>query len=355
MSKKSRRKYSLIGFLVLLILVASYWGFNYLKGNDLFNKQNTFHVVYERIDGLNVSSPVTINGYKVGQVTEIQMLHHKNANLLVSFDLSNEYPIPQNSIARIYSMDLMGTKGIEIELAASELLHIENDTLIGQMEQSLRDQVNMQMLPLKNQAEELMQEIESAIAVIKYIFNEETQRNLHNSFESIKQTVSYLESSSQNLDSLMSDQKTRIARILEYSERITENLDKNSDEITNTIENLSQFSDSLAVINLVQTIDNANKIVGEFAQISEKINKGEGSLGMLINNDSLYLELERASVNLDRLIYDIRMNPEHYVNVKLIDFGKDVRVVDESMLNNREKRLLEKKRARLKEQDENPR
>ncbi|MEA1873296.1 MAG: MlaD family protein [Bacteroidota bacterium] len=355
MSKKSRGKYSLIGFLVILVLVASYWGFNYLKGNDLFNKQNTFHVVYESINGLNVSSPVTINGYKVGQVTEIHMLHQQNANLLISFDLSNEYPIPQNSIARIYSTDLMGTKGIKIELADSELLHIENDTLIGKMEQSLRDQVSIQMLPLKNQAEELMSEIESAIAVIQNIFNEKTQRNLQNSFESIKQTVSYLESSSQNLDSLMSDQKTRIARILEYSERITKNLDKNSDAITNTIKNLSQFSDSLAVINLVQTIDNANKIVGEFAQISEKINKGEGSLGMLINNDSLYLELERASVNLDRLIYDIRMNPEHYVNVKLINFGKEVRVVDESMLNEREKRQLKKKRERLKEQDDNPR
>ncbi len=354
MNKKTRRKYSLIGFLVVLVIASSYWGFNYLKGKDLFNKQLTYHIIYERIDGLNVSSPVTINGFKVGQVTNIQMLRERNAQLLVTIDLEGEYVLPQGSIAQIYSMDLMGTKGIEILLGDTNVMHVENDTLIAQMEQSLKDQVSMQMLPIKNQAEELMKEMESAIAVISYIFNEETQRNLQRSFESIKKTVNYLESSSQNLDSLMTDQKSRIARILEYSENITSNLSNNSEQITNAIQNISSFSDSLSAINLVQTVDKANKVLDEFAQISTKINEGEGSLGLLINNDSLYRELERASVNLDRLVWDLRMNPERYLKVRVFDFGKDVQVVDESMLNKREKKQLEKKRQRLIEQNENP-
>lgn len=354
MNKKTRRKYSFIGFLVVLVIASSYWGFNYLKGKDLFNKQLTYHIIYERIDGLNVSSPVTINGFKVGQVTDIQMLRERNAQLLVTIDLEGEYILPQGSVAQIYSMDLMGTKGIEILLGDTNVMHVENDTLIAQMEQSLRDQVSMQMLPIKNQAEELMKEMESAIAVISYIFNEETQRNLQRSFESIKKTVNYLETSSQNLDSLMTDQKSRIARILEYSENITSNLSNNSEQITNAIQNISSFSDSLSAINLVQTVDKANKVLDEFAQISTKINEGEGSLGLLINNDSLYRELERASVNLDRLVWDLRMNPERYLKIRVFDFGKDVQVVDESMLNKREKKQLEKKRQRLIEQNENP-
>jgi phospholipid/cholesterol/gamma-HCH transport system substrate-binding protein len=350
MSQKS--KYTLIGILVVLILAAAYWGFNFLKANDIFNKQNNYFIVYERIDGLNVSSPVTINGYKVGQVTDIQLTQNKKIELLITITTSSEYQIPVSSVARIYSMDLMGTKGIEIEFSESNQFHADNDTLIGTMEQSLKDQVNMQMLPIKNQAEELMKEMESAIAVVKYIFNEETRQNLHNSFASIKKTVEYLENSSQNLDSIMSGQKTRIARILEYSERITHNLSDNSEAITNLIQNLSDVSDSLAKADIVQTINDANKAVAKISEITDKINRGEGSLGLLINNDSLYNELQSASVNLDRLLYDMRLNPQRYVNVKLINFGRDIQVVDESMLNDRDRKKLEKKRQRIEEQNQ---
>lgn len=352
--KAGNRKYTFIGILVVIILAGSYWGFNYLKGNDLFNQQNTYHIVYERIDGLNISSPVTINGFKVGQVTDIQMLQDQNAKLLVSISLDGEYVLPDSSVARIYSMDLMGTKGISIEMGSSLNTHKENDTLIAAMEQSLRDQVNMQMLPIKNQAEELMKEMESAIAVVKFIFNEETRRNLQKSFASIKRTVDYLESSSMSLDSLMTDQKTRIARILEYTERITFNISESNEEITNAIENFSAFSDTLLAIDIAKTVNQANQVMTDISMITDKINSGEGSLGMLINNDSLYLELERASVNLDRLVWDIRMNPNRYVNIKLIDFGKDVNVVDESTLSKRDKKKLDKKRERLREQNENP-
>jgi phospholipid/cholesterol/gamma-HCH transport system substrate-binding protein len=241
----------------------------------------------------------------------------------------------------------MGTKGIEIILNNNNRLLEENDTLQGSIEQSLKDQVSMQMLPIKTQAEDLMKEMESAIAIVAYIFNEETKTNLQHSFASIKRAVSYLESSTQSLDSLMIQEKTRIARILQYTENITANINNNGDAITNALTNISEFSDTLKTIDIANTVNEANKIITDIGLITDKINNGEGSLGLLINDDSLYNELEKASINLDKLIWDMRANPERYINIKLIDFGRDIHVIDESLLKKRDKKILEKKRKSL--------
>jgi phospholipid/cholesterol/gamma-HCH transport system substrate-binding protein len=346
---KQNRKYIITGVLVVVILGASYWGFNFLKGNDLFNKQHTYHVVYDQIEGLNVSSPVTMNGFEIGQVSDIKMLTDRDSKLLVTITTEENYVVPDSSIARIYSKDLMGTKAVGIELSGKSSMHADGDTLLGATEESLKEQVSMQMLPIKNQAEDLMDEMKTAIEVVGYIFNEETQNNLKKSFASIKRTVSYLETSTQNLDSLMTQEKSRIATILNNVENITKNLNNNSEAITNTITNMSDISDSLKAANLAQTLSDVDKALNDLAVITEKINNGEGSFGQLVNNDTLYNELERASKNLDRLVWDIRANPERYVNVKLFDLRRDVQVVDESMLNKRDKKRLERKRERMNE------
>lgn len=346
---KQGRKYVTTGILVVLILAASYWGFNFLKNNDLFNKQYTYHVVYDHIGGLNVSSPVTMNGFEVGQVSDIQMPMETNNKLLVTISTEEDYPIPDSSVARIYSSDLMGTKAIGIELSGKSVMHEDGDTLTGTTEESLKEQVSMQMLPIKNQAEDLMKEMQTAIEVVGYIFNEETQNNLKTSFASIKHTVSYLETSTQNLDSLMTQEKNRIAAILVYVEKITRNLNNNSEAITNTINNMSDISDSLKAAKLTKTLNDVDKAMNDLAKITYKINNGEGSFGQLVNNDTLYNDLQRTSKNLDRLVWDIRANPERYINVKLFDLGRDVQVVDESMLNKRDKKRLERKRERMDE------
>ncbi|MFO7878704.1 MAG: MlaD family protein [Bacteroidota bacterium] len=347
MAKNLSRKYTLTGILVVLILGFSYWGFNFLKGNDLFDEQDTFHVVYQQVEGLNVSSPVTMNGYEIGKVSNIGFMPNTRGKLIVSLTIDNDFQIPDSSIARIYSKDLMGTKAIAIERSGKQAQHASGDTLIGKTEESLRDQVSMQMLPIKNQAEELMKEMQTAIEVVGYIFNEETQNNLKNSFASIKRTVGYLETSTQNLDSLMTREKSRIALILANIDRITANLNENGEQISNTINNLSEISDSLKAVNMKQTMADVNHSMQNLAEITDKINNGEGSLGLLINNDSLYNELQRASYNLDRLVWDMRANPDRYIKLRLFDLRRDVQVIDESMLNKRDKKRLEKKRERM--------
>jgi len=345
-----RRKYILFGFMAVFILAFSYWGFNYLKGADLFKKRNTFYAYYNRIDGLGVGSPVMINGYKIGQVTKIDLLIEKGGILLVTLETMSDIQIPDSSVAEIFSTDLMGTKGIQFNLSDKTTYYNSGDTVIGTIEQSLKEQVSMQMLPLKSQAEDLMKEIENAITIITYIFNENTRQNLEKSFESIKTTLSYLESSSITLDTLLSSESSRLSRIFMHVEKITANLKDNNDKITNILTNLSQFSDTLVALNLGQTIYNANKAISDIAYITDKINRGEGTLGMLVNNDTLYYNLEKASDDLDKLIVDLQRNPGKYVNFSLLHFGRSVSVINEEDLSKRDQKYLDKQREKSRKE-----
>ncbi|MCK9255433.1 MAG: MCE family protein [Bacteroidales bacterium] len=339
---KKKWKYILYSFIAIVILAVAYWGFNFLKGISLFNSVNSYYVYYDRIEGLNESSHVTVNGYKVGQVGEIKLLPQDNYKLLVRIDIDKNLAIPDSSIARIYSMDLMGTKGIELKFGNQTSYIKPNDFLIGEVEQSLKDEVSMQMLPVKQQAENLMEELTHAIAIITYIFNENTRANLEKSFESIKNTLTYIESSAISMDGLLKEESSKIAKTIYNLEFITTTLKNNSANLENIFKNLSSFSDTLVAIDLSKTIAQANAAVENFNQILDKANRGEGSLGKLLNDDNFAKQIEDAANNLKSLLFDIQYNPKKYVNFSLMNIGRTVNVADPSELSKRDKKVLEK-------------
>jgi phospholipid/cholesterol/gamma-HCH transport system substrate-binding protein len=350
--QKSKKKYILYGFFAVVILFIAYWGFNFLMGTSLFNKTNLYYVYYDRIEGLNESSPVMVNGYKIGQVSKITFLPDQDCKLLVTLEITDEFLLPDSTIARISSMDLMGSKGVELIFGKSGKYHEPNDTLIGETEQSLKDQVSVQMLPIKNQAEDLMKEIEKAIAVITYIFNEETRDNLEKSFASIKTTMSYIENSAFSLDTMLVKESGKISRILSNIEFISLSLRNNHEQISNIINNLSIFSDTLVALDVSKTIMEANEALVDFNSIMEKVNAGEGTIGQLLNDDKLAVQLEEAAKNLDKLLKDLRLNPKKYVNFSLMNIGRTVNVTDESELSDRDKKALERKRRKQEKQSE---
>jgi phospholipid/cholesterol/gamma-HCH transport system substrate-binding protein len=340
MNKK--KKYIFYSFVAIAILAVTYWGFNFLKGVSLFNKVNSYYIYYDRIEGLNESSYVTVNGYKVGQVGEIKLLPAENYKLLVRIDITNEFAIPDSTIARIYSMDLMGTKGIELEFGNKTTYIAPEGFLIGQVEQSLKDQVSMQMLPVKQQAEQLMAELTHAITVITYIFNEDTRANLEKSFASIKNTLVYIESSAISVDGMLKEESTKIARTLSNLEFITAMLKDNSENLENIFKNLSSFSDTLVAIDISKTMAQANDAIQNFNQILDRANRGEGSLGKLLADDNFATQIEDAATNLKSLLFDIQYNPKKYVNFSLMNIGRTVNVADPSELSKRDKRVLER-------------
>lgn len=319
MSFKIKREVK-VGVLVVTSLAFFYWGFNFLKGRNYLSSSRVFYAVYDQVNGLVDANWVMINGVKVGEVVNIEFMDRKG-RVLVKLSVDNKIKIPRNSIAMIYNSDVLGSKAIEIKLGDGSVMAEDGDTLSSDIQASITEEVSYQMLPLKRKAESLMASLDSALAVIQYVFNEGTRENLKRSFESIKFTIQNLEHTTYNIDTLIETQRYKLSVIIGNVESITTNFKNNNAKLTNIINNFSGISDSLARANIVKTFDKANTVMSSFADISTKINKGEGSLGLLINNDSLYNELNSTSKELDLLIRDLRLNPQRYVHLSI--FGKN--------------------------------
>ncbi len=298
--------------IVISGLAALIWGFNFLKGRNLFSRQRTFHAIYRQVDGLQNGNPVMINGYKVGQVGEIHFL--VDGRLMVNIVVDADVKIPKNSVARIGSSDLLGSKNLQVVLKNQIQLAQDGDTLQAENQASMADEVNSQIKPIKEKAENLLATTDSILTTIQYVFNKTTRDNISSSFASIERTLRSLEHSSYALDTLMYTQQSRLKNIFGNVESISFNLKNNNEKIGKIFSNISSVSDSLVKSNFTATIRNANSVLEKSALVMDKINKGKGSMGLLINNDSLYNNLSAASADLDKLIIDIKANPKKYVH-----------------------------------------
>ena len=306
-----------VGLVAIATIAIFIWGFNYLKGLDIFKTYKTFYAIYPRVNGLMEANPVSIHGLNVGQVSRISFTPDMSGNIIVEFMVTTDLPLPKNSIANIYSSDLMGSKAIEIVIGDASTYLDDGDTLISEVEATLKDAVNQQIAPLKNKAEELIGSIDSAVVAIRGVFNRRTRENLRNSIESIRITLKNLESATYNIDTLVSSQKSRLAAILDNVESITGNLRENNENITNIINNFSTISDSLAKAQIPKTFDNINSTISDLAEVVEKVNTGQGTIGLLLNDDKLYNNLQKASNNLNALLEDLQQNPKKYVRFSL--------------------------------------
>lgn len=313
---KSKSFWIGVSFIVALFLL--YWGINFLKGKNVFSKKTILYAEYNNIAGLSVANPVIIRGYKVGQVDKIEFKENNPEIIVVRFVITKEVNIPKSSIARITSYDLLGSKAIEIIPGNSPQLASSGDYLTGEIAMDLKQEVSMQILPLKYKAEELLSSFDSVLTALRLIFNEQSQQNIRSSLESIRKTLASIEHSSYTLDTLLTSEKNRLKMIFYNVESITQNLKNNNEQITQIFKNLHQITDSLARIKFVETISHANQAIFQFNEIAFKINSGNGSLALLLNNDSLYRNLQKSSQELELLIQDLRLNPHRYVHFSLI-------------------------------------
>ncbi|MCK5856501.1 MAG: MCE family protein [Bacteroidales bacterium] len=311
------KKEFVIGFVAILTLLLVYWGFNFLKGEDIFSKDRKFVIVYNKISGLNVSNPVVINGFKIGRVSKLSFQENDpNAHIIVEIQIKSDIAIPKNSIARINS-DFLGVNTIDISLGDGVVMSESGDTLAGIIATSLQEEFSQQLLPFKVKAEKMMASMDSVLEGFRYIFNRETQDNLGNAIKSIYVTFDNLEAASKEMSLMMAEERTRLREVMDNAKEITDNLAKNSKEIDNILNNFSSISDSLAKVDFAKTMRSVDGALVSFTTITDKINRGEGTLGQLVHNDTLYYELESASRELNELLEDMKLHPNRYVKVSV--------------------------------------
>lgn len=310
-----------IGVLVTTGLIFLVFGVNYLKGFNPFRPSNTFYAVYERIDGLAISNPILVNGFKVGQVKMVEFSASGDGTLLVAFDIEqSNLKVPDDTRARIFSSDLFGTKAIDLIAGESSRLAEPGDTLLSDLEVGIAEAVRIELLPLKNKTDQLIDGVDDILENLKAVFQADATLGLPTAFESIQRTVESLEKTSVQLDAMVAENRSALGGIMNNVEGITANIKNHNVELANVMTNFSQISDSLAAVNFAATIQHADDALSHFAAITEKINNGEGTLGQLVNSDSLYNGLATTNQELQYLINDLYLNPWRYVRVSV--FGK---------------------------------
>ena len=304
-----------IGFFAIISIVALVFGVNYLKGINILNDNRDYYAVYKNIGGLQVGSPVLVNGYNVGMVSDIDLLLEKNQNLLVTISLDKVFEMPINTVCKIVNQDLMGTKGVALVIGDSEDFLNIGDTLVSGVEGSLQDEVNAQILPLKNKAEELIGSMDSVMMIVTAVLNKDTRENLRNSLQSLDKTFELMSLTMIKVDSMVDLNDERIAKVISNLASITSNLESSNGEIKTILTNFSSISDSLAKSEIATTLKN-------FSEITTKISNGEGSIGLLLKDDKIYTNFEKSTRELAALLEDIKKHPSRYVNFSIIGGGK---------------------------------
>lgn len=317
-------KYTRLGILIVLSVLILIWGLSYLKGNDIFSKSSDYHVIYERIDGLSESNEVTLSGYKIGSVKDIHFMPDNSGRLIITFMVNSDIKIPESSVAQVVTSDLMGTRAIKLILSDQNEFYQSGDTIPGAVESDLKEQVSMQVLPIKNKAEQLLGTLDSAITVLTVIFNEDARDNLSESFANINRTINNLESTTSNLNEIIASKKGNVGNIITNLDSITTTFNQNTAEFEKTIQNLAQFSDTLAQIKVTPVLDNILLASSKLNTVLENLENKESTAGLLLNDDELYYSITTLSNDLSVLINDIRVNPERYLQFSAIDLGKDV-------------------------------
>lgn len=309
------------GLITILTLAAFIWGYNFLKGRDIFGTQRTFYAKYDNVAGLMTANSITINGLQVGQVNAIYFNPGNSEEVIVELLISNDVAIPSNSVARLFSSDLLGTRGIQIIAGDSPTLAQSGDTLTSKIQQNLKDELNDMVEPIMQKTESLITTFDTVLFAVNDIFNRETRENLITSIESLRNIIVNLEGITHSVDTMVEGQKNRLAAIIANAESISNNLKNNNANLTRIITNTAQISDTLAQSEVGSTMRQLKQSVARLDKMARKVEEGQGTLGQLINNDTMYNELENSSRELKELLQDIKLNPGRYVHFSV--FGKN--------------------------------
>lgn len=318
---KIKREHSIAGLAVAGILLLVF-GLNYLKGLDLLTRRNVYHVVYSDVSGITAATPVYYHGLKVGQVVGTELLDDGSGNVRITFQLNERrLRLTEDAVAELYSADLF-SRALRIVNGTSPALIESGATLRGSSQASLTDAVGAQIDPLKAKAEAMLANVDSLLGSLQQLMNPRTVGDIDSSFRSVRDALESISRTARRLDAIVALESGTFSSTLRNMERLSAILAENADELDRTFNNIDTLTTELARGRLKQMLDELAVTSAQLRKVTEGISRGEGTLGKLATNDSLYVNLNNASAELDLLLEDLRVNPNRYFSV----FGKKDRL-----------------------------
>jgi phospholipid/cholesterol/gamma-HCH transport system substrate-binding protein len=309
----------LIGIVVIISLTLLYMGVNFLKGVNLFSKQQKYYAVYTNAAGLVASNPVILNGFKIGIVKDVHMNENGDGTIIAEVVINDpNLKIPDDTKLEIFDADLFGGKAIQIILGHSPSLAENKDTLNSAITLGLTDAIMQEIEPLKVKTSKLFSGVDSLMNSINGILGGGDTQSIGDIFKSLKSTLTNLEGTTAKMNVLLEDNNPKLASIFANVESITTNLKEHNQELGAAITNAKNITDSIAALKLSKTMTGVNTALADFNIILSSVKSGQGSLGKLITTDALHTELVEASTSLDLLLNDMRVHPKRYLSFSLI-------------------------------------
>lgn len=300
-----------VGVTALLTLAVFIWLYSFLKGKDFLSSTAIYYSVYDKVGGLAESSPVEVNGFKVGVVRSINFIDPVSGRLLVVFSVNKHFKLPKNTVAEIVPVSLLGGMKVQFVYGNGPGFYAAHDTIPGKLSVSITDKMESELIPVKDKISSLIVVLDSVISSLDQVMTADFKKNIGG-------TIANLNSTTKSLDNIISSKELKAS--VDNLNKFTAMLSENSGKMGKSISNLETISDTLAAADISGTISNLKKSLQQTSMIMGDMNKGKGSAGQFLKNDTLYTNLSNSLESLNSLLKDMKANPKRYVHFSV--FGK---------------------------------
>lgn len=293
------------GLIVMLIGVTMYWLVYFLKGHDIFNSFTQYRIEYESVEGISSTIPVYIRGLKVGTIKEVSYNHQKDL-FDVTIQLESKYSIPANSVAQIFSTDLLGTKAIRINMGNSTQMLKQNDLLQSDIANDILSYLATELPAIKEQISTLLIGLDTSVKHLNTILGASNQENLEQSLAHLSETLRQF----RTLGAWLNNETPQIHAVLNNLNQLSAALSAGSSDIEKTLSNLSAFTDTLKQANIAEAIHHFDLLIQQFQN-------PDGSVGQLLYSDDVHQNLVHLLQGLDSLVSNISQNPKKYFRISI--------------------------------------
>ena len=292
------------GVFAVVSILLFILGFQYMRDSKLFQVSREFHVVYPNVVGLERSAAVTINGMKVGKVSDIKLINSQGDAVMVTFIIEDDFEFSKSSVIKIYRSGIIGGNNLAVLTNGSDpMIAQAGDTLVGALESGMIDGLIEKFTPIEKSLLSTLTKIDSVMMDLDQVLDQAAKRHLRQSMADLSSTMDQLNQTATSLNTLV-----------QHNEAY---LNNTFADLGRTASNMAKITDSIALINSATLLNDLSESMNALKQITAAMASGEGTLGALINDPSLYQNLEQVTKEAQKLVEDIKAQPKRYVHFSL--------------------------------------
>ena len=304
-----------VGILAVVAGAVLYFGFNFLKGSELFSSENEYYALYDNVGGLTVSNAVMLNGLSVGRVKDIRILQERNNQLLVTLSIGKALKLPTTTVASLADGGLLGGKTVILLVEPGGPLLKDKDTLRAMEVKGLQALIQERALPVLKSADSLMITMRHVVGRF-----DSTAYVVNRMLRTADRTLTTVDGTVKTVDATVRENRTNLSAILANASRLSASLIETEKELKPLLGKANSVMDSLRVISLSQTLARANAAVVSLQGMLADVQAGKGTAGKLLKDEAFYRNVNGTMSSLERLLADLRENPKRYVHFSL--FGR---------------------------------